>query len=103
MVTTKKATTRIKNYTSGISVDESLQIIRRLLANHKAKRIIFEGDDDGKPTGLLFVLTLNQQPFTFRLPVHVAHVRLLVEQANINAHLKRLSGDELDEQAERTA
>ncbi len=99
----KKVASRLKNYMSIIEVDESITIIRRSLAAHGAQRIIFDGNDgQGNPTEMSFVIVVNQQSLSFRMPVHFERVQGLVEQAWID-YGRPLRGDALVAQAQRTA
>jgi hypothetical protein len=103
MASTTKQAPRLKNYTTIITVDESITIIRRQLSMHKAARIIFEGDDgEGNPTGISFVIKITGQPFSFRIPARFAQVKDLVEQTNKRAGVQ-MSIARLHEQAKRTA
>jgi len=101
MATTKRVPVgHLKNYTSGLEVEESLSIIRRSLSQHKARRITFENDEEGNPIGLSFEMVLAGQRLAFRIPARFERVKLLVEQALRDAHQSRQN---LDEQTSRTA
>jgi hypothetical protein len=102
-MSTKKVAPRLKNYMSEMEVDESITIIRRSLAEHGAKRIIFDGNDgQGNPTEMSFVIVVNGQSLAFRMPVHFERVQELVEKA-WKEYGRALRDDALRAQAQRTA
>jgi hypothetical protein len=57
----------IKNYTSRVSVYESLGEIQGALAANGARRIIVEYDTDGRPTGVTFAIETMSGPRAFSL------------------------------------
>ncbi len=100
MPTTKPP--RIKNYLSTVPVEQSLTIIRKALASHKAKRITFEQDAEGLEIGIQFEIQIGKETFTFRLPVRFDGVKPLVEKAWREMG-KPLKPDALEAQARITA
>ena len=103
MTTPKKAALRIKNYTSEISVEESLGLIRSSLSQHQARRIIYENDESGAIVALSFEIAVAGHRFTFRLPARFAGVREQVARAWESRGRAIRDDALLDEQAQRTA
>ena len=58
----------IKNYTTKIDVFESLGEIQGALAKNRARKIMIDYDDDGRPLGITFGLHTPQGDMVFQLP-----------------------------------
>lgn len=58
----------IKNYTSGVDVYTSLGEIQGALAQHGARQIMVEYDDQGRPTGVAFAIDTPNGRRGFMLP-----------------------------------
>lgn len=84
----------IKNYTSEVSIHKSLAEIQGTLAEHGARRIMIEYDDDGQPNGVMFQIETPNGPRAFTLPANVEGVRAVMERQRVKAD---------NGQAERTA
>lgn len=98
-MTLKKAS-RIKNYTTVLTVEQSVAHINQALARHRARRMTFDYDDEGRMTALHFTIEVRKQPLLFRLPVNLA----VVEAKILEAYPDRSRITEtLREQAYRTA
>lgn len=61
----------IKNYTSGVDVYTSLGEIQGALAQHGARQIMVEYDDQGRPTGVAFVIDTPNGRRGFMLPANI--------------------------------
>jgi hypothetical protein len=99
---TKKAAPRIKNYVAATPVDDCLTQIRTSLAQHKARRIVFESNDKGEPTEISFQIDIKGVAYVFLLPARLEQVLGLVEQAWRDMG-RPLKGEALIQQARRTA
>lgn len=84
----------IKNYTSEVSIHKSLAEIQGALAEHGARRIMIEYDNDGQPNGVMFQIETPSGPRAFTLPANVEGVRGVMERQRVKAD---------NGQAERTA
>lgn len=84
----------IKNYTSGVSVYDSLGAIQGALAKHGARQIMVEYDDKGKPSGVMFTIETPEGRRGFALPANVDGVVAVFAKQRIRTDR---------EQAERTA
>lgn len=84
----------IKNYTSKVSVYESLGEIQGALAAHGARQIMVEYDGDGKVMALAFSIESPMGRRAFSLPANVEGVRAVMAKQGV----KDVNG-----QAERTA
>jgi hypothetical protein len=90
----------IKNYTSSVSVEDSVKDIEKLLVKAGATAIS-KFYDDGKLGGVLFQIPVNGIPAVFKLPAKPDAIRKVME-----SQIKRGRKDTLKRvqaQAERTA
>src|SRR4051794_19022529 len=90
MPTPKKSTTtggannaspRLKNYASGASEASIFDAIRKTLAAHHAKRIVFDYDDAGRAVSIEFTVQLGATAYAFKLPARFEDAEPLVAQA----------------------
>lgn len=84
----------IKNYTSKVSVYESLGEIQGALASNGARRIMVEYDKAGQPTAITFGIETPAGSRAFCLPANVEGVRAVMARQKVK---------DTDSQAERTA
>jgi hypothetical protein len=70
----------IKNYTSSVSVERSLELIERELVRAGAKHVARSYDDDQHVCGMLFQLEVDGNPQTFKVPANVQNVFTLMWQ-----------------------
>ena len=84
----------IKNYTSKVSVYESLGEIQAALAANGARRIMVEYDAAGQPMGVTFGIETPAGSRAFCLPANVEGVRAVMARQKVK---------DTDGQAERTA
>lgn len=97
----KKAAPRLKNYSSEASESSIFEAIRKSLAAHKAKRIMFDYDDEGRATSIEFVVELGRTSYTFKLPARFEEAEPLVAEARKAARMGATSGEALSNQAYR--
>lgn len=92
------------NYTTKVSVNQTIAEIQGVLAKHGASRIATDYEY-GKPSGIAFALPTPTGVHLFHLPVNVLAVKkLLVNQkAGSNGYAKNTRVDDRPEQAERVA
>jgi len=62
----------IKNYTS--TTNNTFNKIQKILTTHKAKKMMFDYDDDGKVEALTFIIDVDSMSIPFRLPAKVDNV-----------------------------
>jgi len=98
---TKKAPPRIKNYRSQASMSSIFETIRESLATHKARRVMFDNDENGRMISILFEMEINGERFAFRLPVRFERLKKRVAES-YRAIGKSISGEALDEQTYTT-
>lgn len=98
----KKTTPRLKNYTSGAADSAIFEAIRKSLATHRAKRIIFDYDDEGRAISIQFSIEISKDTLIFQLPARLENVEQLVQQSHRSAG-RSLRGQALRDQAYKTA
>lgn len=64
----------ILNYTTKVSVEQTVNDIQKILVKAKASAILTEYDPDGNPSAISFHIALNKNDVKFRLPVDVEGV-----------------------------
>lgn len=84
----------IKNYTTTVSVYQSLGEIQGALASHGARKIMIDYDEKGKPTGIAFGICTPIGQRAFLLPANVDGVKKVFAHQKIK---------EKPEQVEKTA
>lgn len=75
----------ILNYTTKIDVFKTLGEIQGILARHGAKKIIQDYDDDGKITGISFLIDTPSGMRGIRLPANVEGVLATLEGQRVKA------------------
>ena len=91
----------IKNYTS--KTPNTIEKIQKILAQHKAKRMMFEYDQQGRIDSLMFSIELDGKELAFRLPAKVKNVeKIFLDNKSGKRHDWELTQEER-EQAYRTA
>ena len=94
----------IKNYTTDIPVNKTVSEIHLMLADHGAKRILFDYDADSKVTAISFTIETPTGEQAVRLPANVERVReVLRQQKNNPRNRNRSQIDDSRDQAERVA
>ena len=73
----------IKNYTSGVSVYQSLGEIQGALAAHGARKIMIDYTADGQPSGITFGLEDGAAQAVFSLPANVEGVAAAFDRQNV--------------------
>lgn len=85
----------IKNYTSNTT--KTFDMIQKTLASHKAKRMMFEYDSQGRIDAISFSLDVDGREVGFKLPAKVKNVEAIFKREGIRLDEKGL------QQAYRTA
>ena len=94
----------IKNYTTDVPVNKTVSEIHLMLADHGAKRILFDYGADSKVTAISFTIETPTGEQAVRLPANVERVReVLRQQKNNPRNRNRSQIDDSQEQAERGA
>lgn len=89
----------LKNYTTTISVDKTINEIQKILSTHKAKAILTEYDEFGKISALSFKIETIHGEVGIKLPAKQENVlKILQIQKRKNSKIKANK-----EQAEKTA
>jgi hypothetical protein len=91
----------IKNYTSTVPVNRSVQHIEDCLIRHGAKNIMKLYDDEKKLESLCFIIAVDGKDIPFKLPASADRVEKVLKAA-----VKKPTAatyDRIKEQAERTA
>jgi hypothetical protein len=91
---------KLKNYTSEVSINKSIQKIESQLMDHGAKEIL-KIIDNGKVIGIAFIVDVNGKEIPFRLPARVERVEKKL-QKEIRRPMKGTM-ERIAEQAGRTA
>ena len=92
----------IKNYTTDVPVNKTVSEIHQLLADHGAKRILFDYGNDSKVTAISFTIDTPQGEQAVRLPANTDMVREVLRRQKRNPR-SRVQIDDSQEQAERVA
>lgn len=94
----------IKNYTTDVPVNKTVSEIHLMLADHGAKRILFDYGADSKVTAISFTIETPTGEQAVRLPANVERVReVLRQQKNNPRNRNRSQIDDSQDQAERVA
>ena len=94
----------IKNYTTDVPVNKTVSEIHLMLADHGAKRILFDYDADSKVTAISFTIETPTGEQAVRLPANVERVREVLRQQKNNPRNRNHSQiDDSRDQAERVA
>lgn len=92
----------IKNYTTDVPVNKTVSEIHLLLADHGAKRILFDYGNDSKVTAISFTIDTPQGEQAVRLPANTDMVREVLRRQKRNPR-SRVQINDSQEQAERVA
>ena len=94
----------IKNYTTEVPVNKTVSEIHLLLADHGAKRILFDYGPDSRVSAICFVIDGPYGEQAVRLPANVEPVREVLRRQKNNPKVRnRTAIDDSLEQAERVA
>lgn len=94
----------IKNFTTDVPVNRTVSEIHLMLADHGAKRILFDYGDDGKVNAISFTISTPYGEQAIKLPANAERVRaVLHEQKNSTKSRSRTPIDDSQEQADRVA
>ena len=94
----------LKNYTTSVPVSQTISDIHRALADHGAKKVMFDYDDAGHVISICFSIITPQGERAVRLPGNAERVRMVLQMQK--ADKKRKTGSKINaspEQAERVA
>jgi hypothetical protein len=92
----------LKNFTTTKPVTDTVAEIHKILANHKAKKVMFDYFDDGRMESICFQIATPTGDMGVRLPANSAAVqRVLTEQKKTGK--SKTTIDNSPEQAERVA
>lgn len=92
----------LKNYTSGISVERSINFIEQKLVAHGALKILKEYDSKKQISGLTFAININGSDLPFKLPARVGQCERVLKQ-NLSRRARPETVNKISEQAARTA
>lgn len=94
----------IKNYTTDVPVNKTVSEIHLLLADHGAKRILFDYGENSRVTSISFTIDTPAGEQAVRLPANAASVRAVLHEQKNNPKIRnRTAIDDSMEQAERVA
>lgn len=94
----------IKNYTTDVPVNKTVSEIHLLLADHGAKRILFEYGANSVVTAIIFSIDTPNGEQAVKLPANADRVREVLRQQKKNPkNRSRSQIDDSQEQAERVA
>jgi hypothetical protein len=78
--------TKIANYSTSISSHKSVAEIQQMLAQHGARRVMFENDEMGEPTGIAFVVPgPSGAEVAFRLPADWRRVQAVLRRQRVQS------------------
>lgn len=94
----------IKNYTTDVPVNKTVSEIHLMLADHGAKRILFDYGVDSRIEAISFVIATPGGEQAVRLPANAEMVRAVLQRQKASPKTRnRTSIDDSMEQAERVA
>ena len=94
----------IKNFTTDVPVNRTVSEIHLMLADHGAKRILFDYGDDGKVNAISFTISTPYGEQAIKLPANAERVRaVLHEQKNSTKNRSRTPIDDSQYKAVRVA
>jgi hypothetical protein len=94
----------LKNYTTDVPVNKTISEIHLMLADHGAKKIMFNYFSDGRVESVCFTLMTPSGERGVKLPANAERVReVLKKQKQDQKNRNRSSIDDSKEQAERVA
>ena len=94
----------IKNYTTDVPTAKTISEIHLMLAEHGAKKIMFDYDDDSRLRAVCFTILTPMGEQGIKLPSNVERVQEVLRQQRNNPKVRnRTSIDASYEQAERVA
>ena len=94
----------LKNYTTTVSVSQTVSDIHKALADHGARKVMFDYDDNGRVLAICFSIITPDGEQAVRLPGNAERVRMVLQRQK--ADPKRRDRSKIDaspEQAERVA
>ncbi len=92
----------LKNYTSQVPARQSIEFIERKLVANKATHIMKQYDDQGRVSSVLFIISIDGNELTFKLPARVAECEKVI-MAMLPAKARPDTMKKIPAQAERTA
>jgi len=84
----------IKNFTTKVSVEQTINNLQKILAKAKANAILTEFGPDALPSALSFRVNVNGADIHFRLPVNVSGVTAALRrdrEYRDDAHARRVA------------
>ena len=94
----------IKNYTTDVPVNKTVSEIHLMLADHGAKRILFDYGAESRVEAICFVISTPGGEQAVRLPANAEMVRAVLQRQKASPKTRnRASIDDSMEQAERVA
>ena len=79
----------LKNYTTTINANKTINEIQQILAKHKAKAILTEYDEEGNVVALSFKVDTINGEAGIKLPVNIDKVlQVLKKQKRNNSQIK---------------
>lgn len=86
----------IKNYTTSIKIEKTINEIEQCLAQNGASSIFKMYDSEGLPMALAFQIIIDGKEIAFKLPMKAEKILIVLEKSNIQNRYKNI------EQARRT-
>jgi hypothetical protein len=92
----------LKNYTSGINAERSINFIENKLVHHGAKQILKIYDDKNNVSGLCFNIMIDGQLLPFKLPARIDQCERIL-MGNLSSKARPETRKQIPQQAARTA
>jgi hypothetical protein len=70
----------IKNYTSGVPPERSVNHIEKSLVGHGARNILKDYDASGTLSGIAFIVEINGKSMPFKIPARVGRVEARLKE-----------------------
>ena len=94
----------LKNYTTTVSVSQTVSDIHKALADHGARKVMFDYDDAGHILAICFSIVTPDGERAVRLPGNAERVHMVLQRQKTDPKRKdRSKIDASPEQAERVA
>jgi hypothetical protein len=92
----------LKNYTSSVSAARSISFIETKLAKNGARQILKLYDDNGRVSGICFIIPFNGRDVPYKLPARLDECEKAL-RANLSSRSRPETIKKIADQAERTA
>lgn len=73
----------LKNYNSSSPMNNIFAAIQKTLISHKARQVMFDYDQNGRTTGIAFVVETKAGPIQVRMPAQFDRVKAIFDEQGL--------------------